>query len=154
MTDTRGLPAALRESAVPRWSHRDPVEGGNPFSARDERHRAWDAATRDALQELAAIDARLAREPLAPGAATYRARVIDLAARRFDVWARRGLTVVDSEEACREYERWLTAYTENWVRYVGETVPRVTFGSAVRDRMAERAAHWSGDASFRMKNEE
>ena len=121
MTNVSRLPDALRRSAVPRWSHRDPVEGGNPFPVDDDRHRAWDLATRIALEELTRLDATCATEPRTTDAAMYRARVIDLAVSRFDVWARRGLAVVRSVQAREDYDRWLETYTENWVRYVGET---------------------------------
>ena len=80
------LQNALRPSAVPRWSHRDPVEGGNPFPPADPRHRRWDIATDDARQALVRVDERLeatAQVTLDP--VLYRAQVLDLAVGRFDV---------------------------------------------------------------------
>jgi len=32
------------------------------------------------------------------------------------------------------------------VRYVGETIPRVVFGDAIRERLTARAAHWVAEA--------
>ena len=56
---SEGFPAALRSSAVARWSHRDPVEGGNPFQLDDSRHEVWHAATSSARNALVRIDRQL-----------------------------------------------------------------------------------------------
>ena len=137
------LENGLRPSAVPRWSHRDPVEGGNPFPPADPRHRRWDTATDDARQTLVRFDARLeatAQVTLDP--AIYRAQLLDLAVGRFNVWARRGRSVVSSDGALRDYERWLEDYVANWLGYVAETCPRVEVGDELRTRLRGRAAHW------------
>ena len=133
--------------AVPRWSHRDPVEGGNPFPRTDPRHGTWRAATADARQTLVRFDAHLettAQVTLDP--AIYRAQLLDLAVGRFDVWARRGLSVVGSSRALRDYERWLDAFVENWLRYVAETCPRVEADGELRRLLTGRAAHWTAGA--------
>ena len=44
-------------SAVPRWSHRDPVEPGNPFPLGDPRHAVWEAASSQARTTLKQFDA-------------------------------------------------------------------------------------------------
>ena len=145
------LPSALRRSAVPRWSHRDPVEGGNPFEPADSRHDAWDTATAGARDALGRFDARLevtAQVTLDPE--IYRAQLLDLAVTRFDVWAERGLSVVGSDAALRDYERWLTDYVANWLRYVAETCPRVEVGDELQTRLDNRAEHWSRRASSRI----
>ena len=137
------LPVALCLSAVPRWSHRDPVAGGNPFPPTDARHGTWDAATTDARRALLRFDADLkvtAQVTLDP--AIYRAQLLDLAVGRFDVWARRGRSVVSSDGALQNYEQWLTDYVANWLRYVAETCPRVEVGDELRTRLRGRAAHW------------
>ena len=43
-------------SAVPRWSHRDPVEPGNPFPLGDPRHAVWEAASSQARTTLKQFD--------------------------------------------------------------------------------------------------
>ena len=133
----------LRLSAVPRWSHRDPVEGGNPFAPTDPRHGTWDAATgvaRAALRRDDAHMAETAQVTLDPE--IYRAQLLDLAAARFDVWARRGRSVVLTDAALRDYDRWLADYVANWLRYVGETCPQVESRGKLRTRLTRRAAHW------------
>ena len=133
----------LRLPAVPRWSHRDPVEGGNPFATTDSRHGTWDAATHVARAALLRDDAHVAdtaQVTLDP--TTYRAQLLDLAAARFDVWARRGRSVVSTDAALRDYDRWLEDYVANWLRYVGETCPQVDMQDELRTRLTRRAAHW------------
>ena len=140
---TLPMAAVPRLSAVPRWSHRDPVEGGNPFPPADPSHRRWDIATDDARQTLVRFDERLeatAQVTLDP--VLYRAQLLDLAVGRFDVWARRCRSVVASRDALEDYERWLAVYVANWLGYVAETCPRVEVGNALRTRLTGRAAHW------------
>jgi len=139
-------PPELRPSAVPRWSHRDPVEGGNPFPHSEPAHAAWNDATRAAHAALVRFDARMqttAQITLDP--AIYRAQLLDLAVGRFDVWARRGRSVVSSDRALRDYERWLDDYVANWLGYVAETCPRVAVGDELRRRLIGRAAHWAAE---------
>ena len=139
----QGLPPNLRASAVPRWSHRDPVEGGNPFAPTDPRHGTWDTATRAARAALRHGNARVAATAevtLDPD--IYKAQLLDLAAARFDVWARRGRAVVSTDVALQDYDRWLADYVANWLRYVGETCPLVGGEDELRTRLNRRAAHW------------
>ena len=147
-----GLPGALRASALPRWSHRDPVEGGNPFSAGDPRHQAWGTATADAKLALLQFDAELevtAQVTLDP--ALYRAQLLGLAVGRFDVWARRCGSVVSSRAGLGDYERWLVQYVANWLDYVAETCPRVQVGDELRARLQGRAAHWATETRRRLR---
>ena len=134
---TLGVPREIRHrSAVPRWSHRDPVEGGNPFIDGDPRREIWEAATREARRELERCDAHIAataRVTLDP--VVYRAQLIDLALRRFDTWAGRGLSVVSNEGELADYRRWLDVYVENWLGYVADTCPRVDTGDELRRRL-------------------
>ena len=139
-------------SAVPRWSHRDPVEGGNPFPTGDFRHARWDDATTRARAALQRHDSELAASAVVtrePG--VYERQLFDLATARFDTWARRGLASVDGDPARRDYESWLLAHVANWRRYVAETCPHV--GGHARDeihsRLATRAVHWNGEARRR-----
>ena len=141
--------ASAGVSAVPRWSHRDPVEGGNPFTDGDPRRRTWAQATAAARATLAGYDDALGTSaPLTHDPQTYGRRLIELATMRFDTWARRGLATVDGDAARRDYEAWLRAYVANWRAYVAETCPHA--GAAVRDelhaRITARATHWTTEA--------
>ena len=141
---TLGVSREIRQrSAVPRWSHRDPVEGGNPFPAGDPRRGTWDAATREAKRALERCDAHIAataRVTLDP--VVYRAQLIDLALRRFDSWAERGLSVVSNEGELDDYRRWLDVYVENWLGYVADTCPRVDTGDELRRRLDDARKRW------------
>ncbi len=130
-------------SAIPRWSHRDPVEGGNPFPAGDARRKPWDAATREARRALERCDAHIAataRVTLDP--VVYRPQLIDLALRRFDIWAERGLAAVSDEGGLGDYRRWLDAYVGNWLVYVADTCPKVETGEELSTRLDTARRRW------------
>lgn len=136
-------------SAVPRWSHRDPVEGGNPLSPGDARHRRWAEATAQARAALQRHDDDLARSALVTSdPRIYGRQLIELATARFDTWARRGLAAIDCDTRRRDYEAWLRGYLANWRAYVAETCPHV--GAAERDELhahlVTRATHWTTEA--------
>ncbi len=119
------------------------MEGGNPFPARDPRREAWDAATREARRALDRCDAHVAataRVTLDP--VVYRAQLIDLALRRFGIWAERGLSVVSNDEALDDYRRWLDVYVGNWLGYVAETCPRVETGEELPRRLTAARGRW------------
>ncbi len=141
---TLGVSREIRHrSAVPRWSHRDPVEGGNPFADGDPRREIWDAATHQARRALERCDAHIAataRVTLDP--VVYRAQLLDLALRRFDTWAERALSVVSSEGELDDYGRWLDVYVGNWLGYVADTCPRVKTGDELRRRLKDARKRW------------
>jgi hypothetical protein len=142
------FPAALRSSAVARWSHRDPVEGGNPFPLHDARHAVWQAATGSAKDVLVRIDRELDQaEHGGPHPDPYPVRLITLAVSRFDVWARRGQSIVRSPAALQDYEVWLTTYVGHWLVYVADTCPRVDVGDDLRAQLSSRAQYWVTEAS-------
>ena len=145
LIDMSRLPAAVRASAMPRWSHRDPVEGGDPFSSGDPRRPLWETATHAAAESLTRVDANLAREDSgSPDADDYRERVIDLATARFDIWARRVATVVRCERERMDAEQWLEQYVDNWLAYVSETCPHIDARDDLHIRLTARADHWIG----------
>ena len=135
-------------SATPRWSHRDPVEGGNPFAAGAPRHARWDEATTHALATLQRYDTDLAARTLSGDPSVYARRWLDLATTRFDTWAQRGLAAVNGTAAHRDYEAWLQAYAANWRAYVADTCPHVAedIRNELASRLTVRAAHWTNEA--------
>lgn len=150
MSDTSSsgrFPRALRSAAAARWSHRDPVEAGNPFPPEDERHQTWNAATRRAKDALARMDEQLdAAEKTGAHPDPYPVRLVALAEARFDVWAARLLAVVQGPEALADYEAWLSTYVANWLAYVADTCPRVAVADALRERLSARVRHWVVEA--------
>lgn len=145
---TGRFPAALRAAAAPRWSHRDPVEAGNPFPSEDARHEVWAAATRIAREALVRIDHDLDLvERAGPHPDPYPVRLVALAESRFDVWARRVLSIVSSQAAVADFEAWLSRYVANWRAYVADTCPHVDVGDELRARLVSRAQYWVSEAS-------
>jgi hypothetical protein len=146
-TPPDGFPAALRSSAVPRWSHRDPVEGGNPFPSDDARHEVWNSATSFAREALVRIDREISEaEEAGPHPDPYPVRVVALAVSRFDVWAKRTQSIVRSPAALRDYEQWLTSYVAHWLVYVADTCRGIEVSDDLRARLSSRAQHWVADA--------
>ena len=140
-----GLPQTLLDSARPRWSHRDPVEDGNPFPPGDPNAARWAEATATARARLRAHDARLAETAdVTLDPARYRAQIVELAGVRFDTWAKRLLVVLDDEARRAEGCLWLDRYVDNWLAYAAETLPHVTFGTELEDRLRASARYWSG----------
>ena len=141
MSEPGTFPESLRSAAVPRWSHRDPVECGNPFAPDDDRHPMWHAATGHAKDTLIRVDAEL-ELTLARHPQPYPVRLVALAVARFDVWAQRAQAIVKSPSALEDYERWLDDYRENWLEYVAETCPRVDVADDLRAGLAARLRFW------------
>jgi len=141
------FPAALRSSAVARWSHRDPVEGGNPFSIDDTRYEIWHTATCSARDVLVRTDRDLDEaEEAGTHPDSYPIRVVALAVSRFDVWARRAQAIVRSPAALQDYEAWLTTYVANWLVYVADTCPKVDVGDDLRAQLSSHARWWVAEA--------
>ncbi len=132
-------------SAVPRWSHRDPVEPGNPLPLGDPRHAVWEAASSQARTTLKQFDAGL--ETGDQEVEAYAVRLVGLAVARFDTWARRGQAVVMSAGDLEDYEAWLSDYRRNWLAYVADTCPHVDVDRELRSRLAERVEFWIASAS-------
>jgi len=152
MTDSQRLPVNLRKSRVARWSHRDPIEQGNPFPKHDDLYHEWEMATRLAMAALDTYDAQLAPSDMGPfDANTYRERLVALAVTRFDTWAQRGKSVIRSQSMLRDYEDWLTKYSENWLIYVADTCPHVNAIHVLRQRLAKHVKRWILEARTQLK---
>ena len=146
MATHTGFPPALRASARPRWSHRDPVEGDNPFEKNDPRYTRWAEATTIALKSLDSHDNQLRRTaPVTTDPDRYRSQMLDLAVARFDTWARRGLSVVSDDETRHDFAGWLHDYIENWLVYTAETCPQIDVRNALRARLTACANDWTAD---------
>ena len=151
MSEPGRFPDALRSSAVPRWSHRDPVECVNPFAPDDDRHPVWHVATGHVKDTLVRTDAELEHEQ-ARHPRPYPVRLVALAVARFDVWCQRGLEIVGSPRAVREYERWLDDYQENWLEYVADTCPNVDVADDLRSQLTARARFWIDGARRKLES--
>ena len=151
-SDSSRFPVQLRGSAVPRWSHRDPVEPGNPFPQDDPRHTVWEEASARARTTLTQFDAELETDSDDTQAEAYPVRLVGLAIARFDTWARRGLAVVMSAGDLEDYEAWLADYQRHWLAYVADTCPHVDVYRELRRRLAERVESWIASARARREH--
>ena len=136
------FPQAASISAVPRWSHRDPVEGGNPFPP-GSCHEAWSKATKQALADLLALDAQLqlsAQVTLDP--ILYRTQMLDLAVKRFDTWVNRGCAVIRDKADLNEFKKWLTLYVDNWLVYAEDTCPYIDMRDELEYRLRAKSQDW------------
>jgi hypothetical protein len=135
------LPESFAESG-------DPVEA-NPFPPEHPAHQVWMDATRKAEMELSCINTD-APALLTP--ATAHEWMVMLVVAKFDVWARRGVQVVWTDDAVRSYDRWLVDYANAWVESLFPRVthlpplPREMFLDDLRRRLAARVQHWKAEA--------
>jgi len=137
------LPVTLQGSAVPRWSHRDPVEGDNPFSLEDPRRTIWSTSTEDARRSLIELDAGVAvTAVITLNPVVYRRQLLDLAVARFNVWAQRVTQVVIDPKDLSDYERWLDNYVANWLRYLADTCPHVNGQDELQTRLQAWSRKW------------
>lgn len=150
MSDFNRLPELLRKSTVPRWSHRDPVECGNPFSPNDDRYPIWERATRLAKTTLVRIDEQFNTNRAQHLPDEYPAQVVVLARWRFDVWSERTLSVVMTETAVEDYRHWLNDYADNWLNYVADTCPNIDISHDMHAHLATQSKFWINKAKRRL----
>jgi hypothetical protein len=91
------------------------VLGRNPFPSSDARHEMWKTATRRAETELAALKSDLLKTRCmsAPELAICQIR---RSVGTFDIMARRELEVTWGDANIKHYDRFLSAYSEAWVK--------------------------------------
>ena len=153
MHSLTSFPARLKDSARPRWSHRDPVEGGNPFERHSQSHAKWSRATDSARNSLRRHDDHLnIRLANAEDLKEYQSELVSLATTRFDIWAERGLAVVDSQSLSNEYVAWLHAYATNWLAYGDDTCPHISVKKILETRLAIRRKHWTTVAQSQLRH--
>jgi hypothetical protein len=136
------LPESLAESG-------DPIEG-NPYPIEHRAHQVWMDATRQAEMEMSRINSD-ASALLIP--ATADEWMPQQVIAKFDVWARRGLQVVWTDDTVREYDRFLVDYANAWIESVSRLLAarRPPFSSEshladLRRRLAARVHHWKVEA--------
>jgi hypothetical protein len=148
--DRLGLPKSLAES-------NDPVDG-NPYTAAHPAHRVWLAATRRAEAEICRLNADAHVSLTAETAIEW---MPTLVAAKFDVWAERGVKVVWTDQAEREYAAWLVDYANAWIesmdRFFASHPPPFPHGvilAELRRRLGARGQHWRAEAlRYRVQQE-
>jgi hypothetical protein len=125
----------------------DPIEG-NPFPETARRNQVWSDATHKAEEELCRFNARLLTERPAPEAENYADWMIALIVGKFDIWAKRGVHVVWSDNEVRAYDQWLFNYAQEWLEsarsfpILGQTESLL---NELRLRLMERMEFWKAE---------
>jgi len=136
----------------------DPVEG-NPYPVEHPAHQVWIDATRQAEMEVIRTNAD-ASSLLTP--ATADEWMPTLVVAKFDVWARRGVRVVWTDNAVDQYDAWLVGYANTWIESISRLVmsrhPPLPAADTVlaelRRRLAARVHHWKAEARrYRVRQE-
>jgi hypothetical protein len=147
------LPESLRSAG-------DPIDE-NPFSKDDIRYQVWPEATLTAEQDICQLNSNFLKQSPAQGgfdawmqrdgAASAQKDLdswsISLSIEKFDIWARRGIHVVWSENAVRGYDGWLFNFAEAWL--TTQKQKRCLSNRALaefRSKLIERVEWWKGEA--------
>jgi hypothetical protein len=148
------LPANLRHAG-------DPVDG-NPFPADDVRHKIWQKATLNAEEEVCRVNSEfLKRSPtgqqgfvewlrqgkVASAAQYFAASTLALCVAKFDIWAKRGIQIVWSENAVQAYDQWLFNFAQGWLDAQEES-GHLPYSALLdfRSRLIERVEYWKAEA--------
>src|SRR5260370_20333258 len=100
----------------------DPVQE-NPFPVADQRHEAWKNATRQAELELHRLKKRTLERPRPQNPEQDQQLHVEFILRRFQIWTRRGISVVSIYECARDYEQWLDSYMQAELKLWEENCP-------------------------------
>ena len=126
----------------------DPVEG-NPFPENAPQHQVWTDATRRAGEELSRFNSRLLKERPTPELGNYADWMIGLIVGKFDIWAKRGVHVVWSDNEVPAYDQWLFNYAQVWLESARKTSPILVHVESLlnelRLRLMERMEYWKAE---------
>ncbi len=127
----------------------DPVEG-NPFPENAPQHQVWNDATRRAEEEHCRFNSRLLKERPSRGLGNnYADWMIGMAVEKFDIWAKRGVHVVWSDNEVGAYDQWLFNYAQGWLELARKTSPILVHVESLlnelRLRLMERMGYWKAE---------
>jgi hypothetical protein len=127
----------------------DPVQE-NPFSKDDQRHKVWEKSTRSAELELHRLKQEILGRPQPKNVEQDQDLHLEFIFRRFQIWAKRGISVVWSYSCVRAYEAWLASYFQAEMKLWREQCPRgfnsESFLSELEKKLLQACAYWSGNA--------
>jgi hypothetical protein len=124
----------------------DPIEG-NPFSSEDPRHAVWQESTLAAEQELCRLNSNYSAG-VANSQSEHVTRFVALAVAKFDIWARRYVTVVWTRNDLRGFDQWVFNYANAWLADVEEkNLPHKDFVlHELRAHLISRMEFWKAQA--------
>jgi len=127
----------------------DPVPE-NPFPVDDQRHEAWKKATRDAKLDLHRLKQSTLEKPRSQDPDQNQRLYVEFILRRFQIWAKRGLSVVWTYECATDYEQWLDTYMQAELKLWEENCPaglhKEFFLPELKRQLLRACAYWSGNA--------
>ena len=119
----------------------DPV-GNNPVPVGHPAQLVGEDATHEALEEVFQLNARMLGRPSGPGELLNWS--IELAFLKYQIWARRNLSIVRTDKHARDYEQWLDNYLQAWVDSIGGKFPAAI--PIVRAQLLQACNYWKGNA--------
>lgn len=161
-TPRRNSPPILLLSEEELASHPEDPVGPNPCPVDHPAHKVWEDATREALLELF----RFQEKKFATRSTTvgeYQNLFVEYSFMRFQIWAKRNLSIVRNDRDARAYDKWLHSYLEASMEVASKAcrpdVPRQETLSALRVQLLRALKYWSGNAledvsAFRKRQEE
>src|SRR5258708_3625636 len=101
----------------------DPVQE-NPYPTNHQAHRVWERATHEAEEDLFRLQQEML-EKQHQSAEEHQNWHLELIFGKFQIWAKRGLSVVRSRADARAYERTLESYSQSWLTLMEENCPEL-----------------------------
>ena len=127
----------------------DPV-GGNPFPPEHPAHGMWLDATRQAEAEVCRLNAAAHTALTLETAGEW---MPTLVVAKFDVWAKRGVRFVWTDQAEQQYAVWLVDYANEWIEPIARyftthppPFPADRFLADLQRRLGARVQHWRTEA--------
>jgi hypothetical protein len=144
---SRGRTGPLTDVPVLPPHPEDPV-GENPCPVGHSAHRIWEDATREALRDSFRLQERMLEKR--PGSADFPGWFIELAFGKFQIWAKRNISIVRTDAAARSYEQWLESFMQSWLRLAEEKYS-VELGAEsllpeLKLQLLQASKYWSGNA--------
>ena len=144
---SRGRTGPLTDGPVLPPHPEDPV-GENPCPVGHPAHRIWEDATREALRDSFRLQERMLEKR--PGSADFRGWFIELAFGKFQIWAKRNISIVRTDAAARSYEQWLESFMQSWLKLAEEKYP-VELGTEsllpeLKLQLQRASKYWSANA--------
>jgi hypothetical protein len=126
----------------------DPV-GENPCPVGHHAHRIWEDATREALLESFRFQEKMLSRR-SRNEAEHQDWFIELAVRKFQIWAKRNLSVVRGDADARAYEMWLESHSQGWLKIAEErpwpASSREAVLSELKVQLRRASKYWAANA--------
>ncbi len=139
---------SLADSELLQPHPEDPVRE-NPYPTNHPSRRVWEMATHEAEEDLFRFQQKMLESRTLSG--ENQDWHIELIFGKFQIWAKRGLSVVRSRTDARSYEGSLEFYVQSWLTLMEEKCSEFglrpeTFLTELKAQLLRAAKYWSGNA--------